>query len=870
MIGDHKQLPPSVQCHKLAVDYNFNTSMMQRLIEGNMPYVTLRYQNRMRPSISKYLRDIYPTLQDGERVKSIKRVELFKSDIFFWDHQSPEIKERSVSNKEEAERAVNLAMFLISQKFDPSSITIISAYSGQTTLVRKRLEEIQKNETVKKLLPPNLTRENNVKVHTVDMYQGDENEIVIVSMVRSNDDKQLGFVKLLNRRCVAQSRAKRAVIFIGNYQTLYEGRHWKRFLDSLADEGYLGQFLPIVCPKHPLNKISINNSSCFPSENYCTETCDTIMHCKAHKCQRPCMPSHDHVICTATVKYRQPSKCDHIRSRKCFENLSDIICREPCPKVLPCTHKCPKPCEPRHDHPEVPEEQFSSLMRRYLSSLPKATPEVAIYCSVRVKHTCSVCKKEGEKGCSEAEADFKCLGICVRKLACKHPCTRKCHETCPTIKECELCIQLKKKMDEEIRHQKITETKKLLKKFEEELRKKTALDPSAKIFDRFDLKRDSAEYFHVSDIVLKFIQPVHNWNPRITRIEKNENLQLKVRYYKAMEKMIDPSYEGEKFHGTNKAGVEGIIQEGFRLPKSSGKNMYGDGIYLASDSSKSAQAIYTKDSNMLLLCKVALGKCKTVSQAQNGMTGEILRKQGFDSLFAKRDSRSTGGVLYDEFVVFEPDRVLPTYIIHYLKDGIPSITVPSTLLGSSGYKKIELENKREASDPVGIHYKLAAYAFHGLLDRPQYQGPRKIKKIFYHSNTVLEMKFQMEQQFMRSKYKGSTESEFVLAFHGTPNPENIDKIVRENFRMDKIKRTAHGHGIYFSEFPEVSLGYAGSNLKLLLCQILPGHSHEEDCRSSACCCDSHRIGKQADGRGQMIVMFNTNRILPCYELHLSP
>jgi hypothetical protein len=100
------------------------------------------------------------------------------------------------------------------------------------------------------------------------------------------------------------------------------------------------------------------------------------------------------------------------------------------------------------------------------------------------------------------------------------------------------------------------------------------------------------------------------------------------------------------------------------LPKS-GKQMFGCGLYFASDSSKSAQTIYTKGSNMLLLCDVLLGRSKTVENARPDMTADKLRRRKYDSLFAKRGTKSTGGVVYDEFVVYDRYQAIPRYVIHY-------------------------------------------------------------------------------------------------------------------------------------------------------------------------------------------------------------
>jgi hypothetical protein len=73
-------------------------------------------------------------------------------------------------------------------------------------------------------------------------------------------------------------------------------------------------------------------------------------------------------------------------------------------------------------------------------------------------------------------------------------------------------------------------------------------------------------------------------------------------------------YIDQKFHGSDPIGSENIPKTGFLAPQppKPGKppGMYGQGIYFATDSSKSAQEIYTGGSNKLLLCVVLLGKSK--------------------------------------------------------------------------------------------------------------------------------------------------------------------------------------------------------------------------------------------------------------------
>ena len=101
------------------------------------------------------------------------------------------------------------------------------------------------------------------------------------------------------------------------------------------------------------------------------------------------------------------------------------------------------------------------------------------------------------------------------------------------------------------------------------------------------------QYLTIDDSVKKFIQPGHNWYPTVTKIEEVKNPGLRVKFLKCSLNLFDPEPTSVwKFHGTSDEGVKGITQKGFKLPTKAG--MYGAGIYLATDSSKSAQEIYTK------------------------------------------------------------------------------------------------------------------------------------------------------------------------------------------------------------------------------------------------------------------------------------
>lgn len=171
----------------------------------------------------------------------------------------------------------------------------------------------------------------------------------------------------------------------------------------------------------------------------------------------------------------------------------------------------------------------------------------------------------------------------------------------------------------------------------------------------------------------------------INKVEKVVNLELEEKFEMARLYAFDDFWDF-KFHGTSKEAVDSIISEGFRMPRCAG--MFGRGIYFATDSSKSAQERYTKGSQTLVMCKVLLGKSKVLITEDRSITFEKLKQEGFDSVYAPRDSKETGGVFNDEFVVYRPEYALPYYIIHYANNTIAPTDAglrPSLELGNLSY-----------------------------------------------------------------------------------------------------------------------------------------------------------------------------------------
>ena len=313
----------------------------------------------------------------------------------------------------------------------------------------------------------------------------------------------------------------------------------------------------------------------------------------------------------------------------------------------------------------------------------------------------------------------------------------------------------------------------------------------------------------------------------------------------------------EKFHGTSNEGIEGITKEGFRIPHKAG--MYGKGIYFATDSSKSAQQMYTKGSNKLLLCRVLLGKSFTVSKACDDMTDEKLRERRFDSVFAPRNTKASGGVLFDEFVIYDPGQAYPEYVISYDCANIPKpATIPTLNLAltSNGFAKqnVKASRVKDPDDPLEFHFAKAEAHF--LKMKAKHRGVNQsldIKSIDVVNNPTLEAKFEA----MKAKLKAKGCGDEVYAFHGT-KAANVDSILEKN--LDPGRPTAngkiHGPGVYLSEFPSKSMAYGDA---LILFRLLQGQSGV-DCKI---------VNADQDNYSVETIIQNPDQCLPCYVYHFN-
>ena len=247
LAGDHCQLPPTVKSFA-ALKGGLGKTLMERIVDNKPEVVTLlKMQYRMNEEIMRFSSNWFY----GNQVESAPEVK-FRSILDFdipmtWIDTSkfeiPEesdvtFKEQFVGesfgriNKAEAE----LTLLALREYFNKIGkqrvlderldVGIISPYRAQVQYLRR---EIKKKDWAKPF-------RQLISVNTVDGFQGQERDIILISLVRANDDGQIGFLRDLRRMNVAITRARMKLIILGDASTLTRHPFYKKlyeYIDAL-------------------------------------------------------------------------------------------------------------------------------------------------------------------------------------------------------------------------------------------------------------------------------------------------------------------------------------------------------------------------------------------------------------------------------------------------------------------------------------------------------------------------------------------------------------------------------------------------------------------------------------------------------------
>ena len=223
LVGDHLQNSPIVSNLALKEYSNFEQSLFQRLVRLGVPSTSLDQQGRCRPSIADLFKWRYNNLGNLPHLTGLPEFARanagFRYDYQFIDvpdYQGQGEREPTphfIQNLGEAEYAVALFQYMRLLGYPARSISILAAYAGQRALIRDVLEHRCKENKLFGL--PKI-------VTTVDKYQGEQNDYVILSMTRT---RGVGYLRDVRRLTVALSRARLGLYILGRrelFETCFE------------------------------------------------------------------------------------------------------------------------------------------------------------------------------------------------------------------------------------------------------------------------------------------------------------------------------------------------------------------------------------------------------------------------------------------------------------------------------------------------------------------------------------------------------------------------------------------------------------------------------------------------------------------------
>ncbi|MFM7517806.1 MAG: AAA domain-containing protein [Pirellula sp.] len=237
LAGDHCQLPPTVLSNQAMLE-GLSKSMMERLVErwGKLVTRQLTIQYRMHQKIMEFPSEHFyagtliadPSVA-GHTLADLPGVQTESLDtqpVLFVDTSGADWTEEldpngeSKLNPREALWILKQVDALLAAGILPEQIAVVAPYSAQVRFLRDRCSN------------------TSVEIDTVDGFQGREKEVVLISLVRSNTQGEVGFLGDTRRMNVAMTRAKRRLIVIGDGSTLGRNTFFKKWIQQTENQGF--------------------------------------------------------------------------------------------------------------------------------------------------------------------------------------------------------------------------------------------------------------------------------------------------------------------------------------------------------------------------------------------------------------------------------------------------------------------------------------------------------------------------------------------------------------------------------------------------------------------------------------------------------
>jgi superfamily I DNA and/or RNA helicase len=232
MAGDHWQLPPTIKSFEAAKE-GLETTIFERMMKEKDVSVMLQTQYRMHDDIMQFsnLHFYKGELKSADVIE--KRRQVFQEAVKFIDTAGCGFDEKinpetlSTYNTDEADFLLKRLHSMIEENPEmlQMSIGIIAPYRAQTVVLNELIATYPWYEELKK----------NMSINSVDAFQGQERDVIMMSLVRSNDRGEIGFLSNKRRMNVAMTRAKHLIMMIGDSGTLSANPFFDELIQNMQD-----------------------------------------------------------------------------------------------------------------------------------------------------------------------------------------------------------------------------------------------------------------------------------------------------------------------------------------------------------------------------------------------------------------------------------------------------------------------------------------------------------------------------------------------------------------------------------------------------------------------------------------------------------
>lgn len=233
MAGDPWQLPPTVKSRD-ASRSGLTTTLLDKVIQRHQRVSLLRVQYRMNRHIMQFSNqefyggklEAHPSVSDWHLAEDPVPVNFIDTAGCGYTEEAGE-DGSSLTNSEEGALVLRHLRATLGEAEWPYTVAIISPYRAQVEWLRQEAAEWGLGES-------------RLTINTIDSFQGQERDVVYISLVRSNDSGEIGFLSDYRRINVAMTRAKKKLVMAGDSATLGNDPFYRRLLEYCENQGFYG------------------------------------------------------------------------------------------------------------------------------------------------------------------------------------------------------------------------------------------------------------------------------------------------------------------------------------------------------------------------------------------------------------------------------------------------------------------------------------------------------------------------------------------------------------------------------------------------------------------------------------------------------